>query len=245
MTRIFSWKDRATWPTKCNYVDAPMEDSIWEERGAEFKSWYSVILSYHACRPVSVDSYLSEGIRIVSDAEIIQRAKDLFCDGTFPEISEHDVEIAAQEHSTGEAPGFYAVLDDEGLIKRAGHYLVYGSENLMNIAGSLSHGGGAFSKYAQYLKTIGKPTMFEIELPTEIIGQNDLLSLVREINNCLDCAESPSIDFTFLITQSLPAENIKGYSHPRKIYDQFGNDPDKIYYWETESSIVPERRNDG
>ena len=93
---------------------------------------------FHGCRPDSVESYYSHGL-LPLDAEMGKRiAMSIFLSARFPELSEQDIENAADRANGNWRHGhLYVCLDDRFLIKSCGHYLIYGSEYICAIAAGL------------------------------------------------------------------------------------------------------------
>jgi hypothetical protein len=193
-----------------------------------FKNSYTHILTFHASRPVDVKSYYMNGLQKISFESLQNRFREIYLNGTFPEISETDIVDAIQSLSEDYSRNeLYVTLDDREFISDCGHYLIYGSEYLSCLALRLKP--ESKYDYRSHLRTIGIPTIYKIKIPISMVHDDDLRCLynvgVRHwIYNYLHKrSQSSSIDFTFLITDNIPAENVIDHWHPTKIRDWLNN----------------------
>lgn len=181
---------------------------------------------FHGCRPDNVESYYSNGL-LPLDAEMGKRiAMRIFLSDRFPELSEQDIENAA-ERVTGEwrHGRLYVSLDDRFLLKEGGHYLIYGSEYICAIAANLQSIQGTDYDYQQHLRQKGRPTVFVCQLPIDQITLSDRKGLVAALVG--EIASDPSfkrgksfpIDVSFLLKSKLEPTCILSHRHPRTILD--------------------------
>jgi hypothetical protein len=198
-----------------------------------FKNSYTHIMTYHACRPVEAKNYYINGLQKI-DYEILQdRVRKIYLNEPFPEMTEKDIEkaieVMSQDYSSNE---LYVTLDDRQFITDCGHYLIYGSEYMSCLALRLKP--ESYYDYRAHLRTIGIPTIFRIKLPLRMVDDDDLRCLysvaVRHwiYNYANDRKHNRPIDFTFLVTDNIPAENIISHWHPQTIQDWLNHG--KIYH---------------
>ena len=193
-----------------------------------FRKTYDYILTFHASRPISKKDYLDKGIQIVPPKILNEKFIELFFNDRFPEITEENIKnaiIGASEYHFSN--GLYVTLDDREFINFSGHYLIYGSEYLTSLAVHLNTNKNY--DYRQYLRTIGKPTIFIIKLPIEMVDDDDLRCLysiaIRSwiFNYANNRKRNFSVDFSFFINESIPPEYIIGFKYPKKIRDWLHN----------------------
>ncbi|KPA54417.1 hypothetical protein VT25_02025 [Photobacterium leiognathi subsp. mandapamensis] len=206
MTNIYSWKDKSFLPTPFgkDYIDN--EDNI-DSLIEIFMNNYSHVKAYHLCRPISIESYRDNGIKIGSTELLIKNANEI--------LNKLNINITKNKiHSVLNELGYregnlYLALDDNYMHKNAGHYAIYGSERLIAVFERLG-----ISK--EKLKTVGKPTVIHINLPIESIYTEDLRSLVIEINNSIIDMNKIS-NFAFLQNKSISPNLICEFVHPNEI----------------------------
>ncbi len=202
------------------------EDNIlnYEKFIEEFRKCYTHIMTYHACRPIDVMSYYKNGLQKIGFKSLQNRFREIYLNQTFPEISELDIEKAIESLSRDYSKNeLYVTLDDREFISYCGHYLIYGSEYVSCLALRLKPESNY--DYRAHLRTIGIPTIYKIKLPVNMVYDDDLRCLysvaVRHwiYNYANDRQQNHQIDFTFLVTDNIPAENIIDHWHPLQIRD--------------------------
>lgn len=218
MPKVFCWKNRRTWPVDWPGCEIePDSEAAWR-LASRLEQEYSSFVAYHACRPLDVASYYRDGVGIASHSDLLQLALCIFADGTFSEISPEDVLAAAQDMPSTSDARLYVALDDRHIINWCGHYLLYGSEYVTGIAAGLMRRYGR--DYRQYLKSFGRPTVFELQIPLDWMSGDCLAELASVMSravfhNNVACEE----DFTVTLHRHVPPEFIRLHSHPKVIRD--------------------------
>jgi hypothetical protein len=158
--------------------------------------------------------------------EFHQQARSLFLGGSFPELSEGDLEAAIATVGTDDRTGrVWFDGNEQMLVEECGHYMLYGSEYLIAIAANLR----GHRNYRQVLKTLGTPTVFVCDVPLELAGDplvQELAGTVIEmIFQELLGGKRFSLDeyrhrgMGFSIRKQLPPECLIGHYHPVIKYD--------------------------
>lgn len=166
---------------------------------------YTHIRAYHACRPVSIQNYLTNGIIPYTKQEAMADAiRKLKSKKSEKEIID---EFEKQwNESDVKNPRVWLELNKEILINESGHYLIYGSEFLNALAMWLG--------CREQLKNVGIPTIFCCDIPLENISETWLDDIERTINdNMID-------DISIYVSKVQPG-NIIGYEHPSRINDPY------------------------
>lgn len=216
---MFCWKDKRTWPGDCPGGKIEPDSEEARDLAIRLEQDYASFVAYHACRPTCVAPYYKDGLRIVPRSDLLSIALDIFASGRFPEITREDVLAAAEEVSGNDDPPMLCVaLDDRTLINYYGHYLLYGSEYVIGIAAGLTRRYG--HDYRQFLKSLGKPTVFEVELPSDWLSDEDRSYLAKCMSAAaLDGDIVHETEFTVTLDRAVPPEFIRSHSHPRVICD--------------------------
>lgn len=117
---------------------------------------YTHIRAYHACRPVSIQKYLINGIQVIDRAQLLKesllRIKLDFID---------EKEIKKKFNESWKELGdihkrVWLQINKKELLTYSGHYLIYGSEFINALATEL----GCKSS----LKKVGIPTIFHCDI---------------------------------------------------------------------------------
>lgn len=181
-------------------------------------SCYEGVIAYHACRPEDVTTYYRDGVRPSSSIEIDARAKAIFC--TVDGITAEAIDAITAKLGRRDDGRVYAVLDDRHLIAYANHYLIYGSERLQCVAAGL---GESWPNVMQELKQHGRPTLFRVALPWEIVTENDFDALARATSGNVASARRgrPIAEswFSFEFSRTLPAAYVLSHEHPKTLAD--------------------------
>jgi len=229
VTRVFSWRDRNSWPGNWPRFNCEADDPQLSPYGRRLRSEYCSIRAYHGARPLNVEAYYNSGILISDCDNLVCQARAVFASSAFPAFSPSEIDQAVNSLPRYVDGSVCVALDDRQLVEWAGHYMIYGSEYIMAIAGCLPPIQGMNCQ--QYLKGIGAPTVFELEVPVSAVSDYELNALALSIGEEESVGEVPcNIDFTFELHESLAPECIIGHYHPREIWDQ--HDGGRIYVWE-------------
>lgn len=202
------------------------DEATLQEIDLKFPVLFDGVKVFHGCRPDNVESYYSHGL-LPLDAEMGKRiAMSIFLSGRFPELSEQDIENAAERANGGwRHEHLYVSLDDRFLIKRCGHYLIYGSEYICAIAAGLQCIKGNGYDYQQHLRRNGRPTVFVCQLPIDRINLSDRKALVAALVD--EISSDPSFkrkrsslcDFSFFLKSKLEPNHILEHRYPKTIPD--------------------------
>ncbi len=175
--------------------------------------------TYHGCRTEDAGLYFRDGLQRHDRQTMTRRLYDLV-DGheTLAWLKPSLEQKIARTDNTIDLGRLYVVVDDDFMIETAGHYLIYGSEWILAVLGQAAH---------QVLKSIGVPTLLEIDLPLDAVASGDrrefaadlLMEWTRRACNVTDW-HTP-LNFTFCLEQDIPPAWIVGHSHPARIEDQF------------------------
>lgn len=173
---------------------------------------FTHIRAYHACRPLSLDKYLSEGIRPMSHAELFQEAA-IRLKGRYN--SNEELETAFHSACTldGDLPGqepsvVFLGVSKEELLGESGHYLIYGSELLQGTAVRLAPNVYYADEFRNTLKRSGRPTLFACDIPIEEIDKAFLQSIALPIEGeCTICVPW------------VPPQNISAILFPESVFD--------------------------
>lgn len=219
MSSIFHWKEKKTWPVRWPKISVEPDSDEAYALAQRFAERYEYLRVYHACRPLDPSTYYQDGLRIADHEQLLQYALALFANGQFPAISKDDVIHAASRSSGIDNHRVYVALDDRLYIEDGcGHYLIYGSEFICGIAAALS--GRYGPDYRQHLKTIGRPTIFEIHLPVSWVDERTLAELASDIARAKsERSVADLMDFTITLQESVPPEYIRSHYHPTRIID--------------------------
>lgn len=208
-------------------ADQSIEAMITAEKINEFRQRYSHIRVYHACRPENESSYYEKGILPsikVKDVQV-ERFRGIFLNGKFPELTEEMLQQSIKIIGSKEDE-LSLHIDDRFILEHSTLYLIYGSEYLSNLVNNLPVKNSK-EEYFSVLRRIGKPTFFEINLPTttEYSKDNNLWELIRDMimewTYCLahSRAQSGHGDNTFELSEPLLPKYICGHYHPTRIPD--------------------------
>ena len=121
---------------------------------------YDAVIGFHGCRPVTLDGYKRDGLRVCDPEELNAVARDIFGDTT--EVSAAIDDLASNDGSSysykqHNAGSIYFALSLEHLVDSCGQYLLYGSEYVLCI--------GAFLRREEELRQRGRATIIECSLP--------------------------------------------------------------------------------
>jgi hypothetical protein len=161
---------------------------------------------FHCCRPVSVDSYYQHGIRVMPEAELADRFREVYADYSPAAV---EAAISAFRYEPREAR-VDAVLDLRFLIEYASHYLVQGSERLKAWARHLPLLNGRDP--TARLKSLGRPTAFVIDAPLSGVDLQDRQDLQMKLTQLAEhgtahvCDAGDLLDFTTSFIAGIPPE---------------------------------------
>ena len=177
----------------------------------------ATIRAYHGCRTEDAGSYFRDGLLVHNRQRL--KARVLAIIEAHQELqyfrSELDRAIAEVDNELDQGKAF-VVLSDEALLRDSAHYLIYGSEWIMSL----------FDDYGRrVLKSLGTPTLIEIDLPAAMTHSNDREQLARIMLRewtrlaCNGHEWSAPVDFSFWLVRDVPPVHVVGHSHPERMTD--------------------------
>lgn len=207
------WSDALDW--------LPNHDDLIPEFCDRMSSFYTHFKAFHGCRPESLSSYYEHGLRGQNADSIIKKFRQLFAD--LPPTSLDQAIEKMKHRESSERGKIWLSVDDRQMVREFGHYIINGSEYLLALAARL--GGGRYDEdYRLRLRTIGIPTVLEVDIPIELITPAQKLDVAKIIlsewgqlrtKRPLGISSSPS----YVVRSDIPAECIKAHYHPAKIRD--------------------------
>ena len=142
---------------------------------------YTHIRGYHGCRPKSIESYKTFGLRPLPDIiETRKQAMELF---NVSETQIIELEMPINEYPIRKGRVFFLIYEHD-LTKYCGHYLCYGSEYLLYIAACLDNSNEGF--YHKKLLNTGTPTILGVDIPINLLScseKNNITCLLSEENS--------------------------------------------------------------
>lgn len=215
--KLFNWKDAASWKPLFRALAGKRAGRVRLARA--LMASFDGVAAYHGCRPEEIESYYRNGLWPSSSAALDARAKEIFCSNaagiTPDEIDEITAKLGKRDQGR-----IYACIDDRHMIAYSAHYLIYGSERLQCVAAALST---EWRDCMVLLKRYGKPTIFRIALPWEMVTESDFEDLARQVSSHVSIVRKrrlvPETSFSFEFIQPLPAEFVLSHEHPKTVVD--------------------------
>lgn len=198
-----------------------VEIDLGEIGATRFKTLYKSIRGFHACRCLDPNSYYDRGILPLDREQAFALAKEIFNEQNFEEIDSPNLERALELTSfEGREQRTFFGLDKRYISREGSHYLTFGSEIMQVIAVNLKEVLENGIDYKETLKRIGTATVFECNLPLELISHQDVKSLVLEMTNCyfrslmIDDFKLEWLDFTISLNEPLSPSHIVKHFTP-------------------------------
>ncbi len=175
----------------------------------------SVVRTYHGCRTDDAGSYFRDGLLVHNRDQLKARAAAII--DAHPELHymkdrlDRAIAELGNEIDHGKA---YVVVSDEALLDDSAHYLIHGSEWIM----SLFHEDGR-----SILRSIGAPTLIEIDLPLAVTHSSDRRAFAEDMLQewtrlaCNGQEWIAPINHTFFLVRDVPPECVVGHTHPAEI----------------------------
>jgi hypothetical protein len=214
----FDWSDREWLQTALKAVGSNTTPEIFDTVVEEFISRYTHIRAFHACRPISVNTYYRNGLLPLNMEELRKLAESYFLSAESPPPHRHCLDRVMQELTNEGRKGLLYLLLDDWQFIRASHYLTYGSEALQGIAIALSRVTG--KDWREILKEKGVPTVFVCDLPLYFIDSSTLHRTASQfvISTLCDLLQPKTeleiIDWSFTFDTVLPPNVIVSHYHP-------------------------------
>lgn len=140
---------------------------------------YRSIRGYHGTRCAITSRYRQNGLIVLPPGAAIEKARKFFCSGRFPEITEAAFAVAAGRKHHIQPPKVWFTAGRRHLIKDCGHYLLYGSEQVIAIAVGITT--NTRYDYRQALKLVGRPTLIVCDIPIGQIPREFLKSYTNKV----------------------------------------------------------------
>ncbi|WP_183140923.1 MULTISPECIES: hypothetical protein [Pseudomonas syringae group] len=208
------WSDVMDW--------LPDHDDVVPEFCEQMSSFYTHFKAFHGCRPESLSSYYVDGLQGQNAEAIIQRFRSLFSDVPLVDLEQAIEEMQHRESS--EKGKVWLSGDDQEMLRGFGHYIINGSEYLLALAAKLGSVRDDGEDYRLRLRTIGIPTVLEVDIPIDLIPPPQQLAVAKMIlsewgqlrtRRPLGISSSPC----YVVRSDIPAECIKAHYHPARIKD--------------------------
>ena len=213
-----TWLDDIVERTTGDVIDT---QDVFSDR---LSGHYHALRAFHGTRPLDKERFYKDGIRPLDSEEFEKIALELFMDGSFPELSAEAIQIAIKKVGREHREGLlYFEANERHLVEHCAHYMLYGSEYVCAIAAHLS----GSRDYRQHLKKFGTPTVFECDIPLELVDYN----LLKEFaGGALESMFSTLINPSFkhaemwngaglYIRQTLLPQYIVGHKNPTFLKD--------------------------
>jgi hypothetical protein len=194
------------------FVESEEIISLRQRCAIFLKNNYTHVAAYHACRPVSLDSYLINGITPANTTILVEEAKLFFNDTNAVEevVNNMNKEHYGKEYFEHgrDKIGFFKTRN--GSLKDS-HYLEYGSELYQCIARRL--GEWAINKMANQ----GTPTLIRCSLPIAWLDEYTTFPILHSyalapVEQIILRIRKPNARFpilgAFMLTRSVPKEFI-------------------------------------
>jgi hypothetical protein len=184
---------------------------------------YSHLRCYHGCRPLDLNSYWRDGLRIAKTEELLSVARTRLTGPFCPEVSDIAFQCAVAKSKPYTEGEINFAFCDKAMMNEFGHYALYGSEFITSVAMALPI---PLEDPRQLLKRSGTPTVLILDVPLIQIDRG----MIEEIGRCmvqqlfcdaLNRDHSEDWSGGFAITSNLPSDCIAGHYHPVKIFDPF------------------------
>lgn len=205
------WADKPVW--------LPDHEVLVPAFCERMSRYYTHVKAFHGCRPESLALYYSHGLLGQDSKRIASKFREIFAD-----VSTAEIDRAIEQSQSGGEPGkIFLTADDGKMINGFGHYVIHGSEYLLGLATKLTR-SNPYEDYRQRLRTVGVPTVLEVDIPVSYLTHHQKLSLARTIlaawgqlqtRRALSLGSAPC----YVINQNIPPECIKGHYHPTQIHD--------------------------
>lgn len=208
------WSDVMDW--------LPGHEELVPEFCNRMCSYYTHFKAFHGCRPESLSTYYERGLQGQNANSIILKFRKLFADVPLTDLEKAIEKMQHRESS--EKGKTWLSADDREMVREFGHYIINGSEYLLALAAKLGTGQYGEEDYRLRLRTIGIPTVLEIDIPIDLIPPAQKLEVARMIlsewgqlrtNRPLDMSISPC----YVVRSDIPAKCIKAHYHPAAIQD--------------------------
>ncbi len=197
--RVFVWSDRRTWPDRYPTRLSEPGSRACDGLAERLRDSYDAVRAFHGCRPLTIDSYIRDGLKLADHEERTRQAVELFTSAR-PWLTKDAVEKAAAQQSGIDNQRVYACWDDRALLQYCGHYIIRGSEFLQGIAARLH--------CQDLLEQVGVPTIIDIDVPMSFISIGDLQGLACEMSQSGRSRNVPISDGAFTLRRPLPPSTI-------------------------------------
>jgi len=186
-----------------------------------FTSTFRFVRMYHCCRPIDVQSYYADGIRVLNlDYANEQFKAAVLGNPAFPQITEAHLETAFDEMRDSHMRDGYVYfgLDDRYLEEYGLHYLKKGSEYVQALGVIIRRDTGF--DVNSFLTRQAQPTIFDVKIPVDDFGDQNIRELgpsvlfawAYEITK--ETGTPFHIDFSIELDHDLSPEHINTHDNP-------------------------------
>lgn len=178
----------------------------------------ATLRTYHGTRTADAGIFLREGLKVHDRRLMTERLRRL--------VETHDVlsclrgdalsEAIAEIDNRTDDGRLHVVADERFLLDHCAHYLIYGSEWVAAVLGG---------RHRRILKTLGVPTLLEIDLPLRMVDPRSRHAFARALlqewtrRTCDRPDWSAPIDFPFCLSVDIPPACVVGHRHPAELRD--------------------------
>lgn len=209
------------WFVKGFYSEVGNYSAIIDSLTSHLVSEYGFVRMFHCCRPTCIESYYRSGIRVLDFDYANANFRELVLSNPrFSHVSIDHLESAFTEMLGSYMRNGYVHfgLDKRFLTKHGSHYLKAGSEYLQALASRVD--SQANTNIAGYLKSIGTPTVFVVNIPIPELTSDEMNSLSSSMlttwtyNYAHQSKSAYEIDFGISLDADLPPSLIVNHFHP-------------------------------
>ena len=220
LTATLERKRPDCWPDVMDWL--PGHDEVVPEFCDRMSSFYTHFKAFHGCRPDTLASYHENGLQGQSAVSILSKFRLLFSDVPQDELEQAIHKMKHREAS--EKGKVWLSADDREMLKDFGHYAINGSEYLLALAANLGTGHNGKEDYRLRLRTIGIPTVLEVDIPVDLVPPLQKHALAKMIlsewgqlrtKRPLGTSSPPC----YIVRTDIPADCIRAHYHPSKIPD--------------------------
>jgi hypothetical protein len=246
--KVLDWRNRRAWLQQIRWYAKPLltpklvaeleqhQPQCWsdvmhwlpghEDLVPEFcdrmSSYYTHFKAFHGCRPESLSTYYEHGLQGQDASSIIMKFRKLFADVPLADLNEAIEKMQHRESS--EKGKTWLSGDDREMVRGFGHYIINGSEYLLALAAKLGTGQYGDEDYRLRLRTIGVPTVLEVDIPIDLIPPAQKTEVAKMILSEWGQLRTKrplnmSSSLCYVVRSDIAPECIRAHYHPARIPD--------------------------
>jgi hypothetical protein len=220
LTAVLDWSRPDAWQ---DWLAAQPDDVAPAVTARRLRANYAVLRSFHAARPSDAASYYRSGIVPLTRERWHALVAECFLDRADDPILSAAIRQARDVQFELIRDGRVHFCCDRRLLEeRDGYHLLYGSLSLLAVAIRIDKAFGTDFKTS--LRSRGAPTVFVCDVPTGLVEDETLASLVGYLRRAETArracgARSAPLGFHYSIPHSLPAVAVVGDFRPTRVID--------------------------